>query len=108
LRVARHARAAGVTFVNHTFTSHLALSASLQPFAGVAADRLCEYPVEAKTLARVATATSLSLDDDGLVAAPAAPGLGLDVDLDAIRPYLVDVEISVNGTTLYTTPDLRS
>ncbi len=108
LRVARHARAAGVTFVNHTFTSHLALSASLQPFAGVAADHLCEYPVEAKTLARVATATSLSLDDNGLVAAPAAPGLGLDVDVDAIRPYLVDVEISVNGTTLYTTPDLRS
>ena len=25
----------GVTFVNHTFTTHLALSASLQPFAGL-------------------------------------------------------------------------
>ncbi len=108
LRVARHARSAGVTFVNHTFTSHLALSASLQPFAGLAADHLCEYPVEARTLARVATKTPLSLDDNGLVAAPAAPGLGLEVDLDAIRPYLVEVEISVNGTTLYQTPDLRS
>lgn len=108
LRVARHAEASGVTFVNHTFTSHLALSASLQPYAGIAADRLCEYPVEAKALARVATKGHLALDDDGLVTAPATPGLGLDVDLDAIRPYLVDVEISVNGTTLYKTPDLRS
>lgn len=108
LRVARHAEAAGVTFVNHTFTSHLALSASLQPYAGIAADRLCEYPVEAKDLARAVTTKHLELDHNDSVAAPAAPGLGLDVDLDAIRPYLVDVEISVNGTTLYKTPDLRS
>jgi L-alanine-DL-glutamate epimerase-like enolase superfamily enzyme len=51
LAVARYAAARGVTYVNHTFTSHLALSASLQPFAGMADDRLCEYPVEAKALA---------------------------------------------------------
>jgi L-alanine-DL-glutamate epimerase-like enolase superfamily enzyme len=106
-RVARHAAAAGVTFVNHTFTSHLALSASLQPFAGMQSDWLCEYPVEAKALARDATTTHLDLDDNGAVAAPDAPGLGLDVDLDALRRYLVDVEISVNGTTLYKTPELR-
>ncbi|MDI6912539.1 mandelate racemase/muconate lactonizing enzyme family protein [Nocardioides sp.] len=107
-RVARRAEAAGVTFVNHTFTSHLALSASLQPYAGIVTDRLCEYPVEAKDLARAVTTKHLELDDNGAVVAPAAPGLGLDVDPDAIRPYLVDVEISVNGTTLYKTPDLRS
>jgi L-alanine-DL-glutamate epimerase-like enolase superfamily enzyme len=107
-RVARHAAAAGVTFVNHTFTSHLALSASLQPFAGMESDRLCEYPVEAKALARDATTTHLDLGADGTVAAPDAPGLGLEVDLDALRRYLVDVEISVNGTTLYKTPDLRA
>ena len=33
-RVADYARERGVTYVNHTFTSHLALSASLQPYAG--------------------------------------------------------------------------
>lgn len=107
-RVARHAAAAGVTFVNHTFTSHLALSASLQPFAGMESDWLCEYPVEAKALARNATTTHLELDADGTVAAPEAPGLGLEVDLDALSRYLVDVEISINGTTLYKTPDLRA
>jgi L-alanine-DL-glutamate epimerase-like enolase superfamily enzyme len=106
-RVARYAAAAGVTFVNHTFTSHLALSASLQPFAGLEADRLCEYPVEAKALAMDATTSHLELDENGSVAAPEAPGLGLEVDIDALRPYLVDVEISVNGTTLHKTPDLR-
>ena len=107
-RVARHAAAAGVTFVNHTFTSHLALSASLQPFAGMESDWLCEYPVEAKALAREATTTHLDVDADGTVAAPDAPGLGLEVDLEALRRYLVDVEISVNGTTLYKTPELRA
>ena len=39
--VADHAAAAGVTYVNHTFTSHLALSASLQPFAGLPDARIC-------------------------------------------------------------------
>jgi L-alanine-DL-glutamate epimerase-like enolase superfamily enzyme len=106
-RVARYAEAAGVTFVNHTFTSHLALSASLQPFAGTASDRLCEYPVEAKALARQATTSHLELTADGTVSAPEAPGLGLEVDLDALQPYLVDVEITVGGTTLHTTPALR-
>lgn len=33
--VADYAAAKGVTYVNHTFTSNLALSASLQPFAGL-------------------------------------------------------------------------
>ena len=42
--IADYASHRGVTFVNHTFTSHLALSASLQPYAGLAEHRLCEYP----------------------------------------------------------------
>ncbi len=40
----------GVTYVNHTFTTHLALSASLQPYAGIAADRICEYPAAPSAL----------------------------------------------------------
>jgi L-alanine-DL-glutamate epimerase-like enolase superfamily enzyme len=40
--VADYAAARGVTYVNHTFTSHLALSASLQPYAGLADHRICE------------------------------------------------------------------
>ncbi|MDH6194721.1 L-alanine-DL-glutamate epimerase-like enolase superfamily enzyme [Mycobacterium frederiksbergense] len=108
LRVARHASTAGVTFVNHTFTSHLALSASLQPFAGMESDVLCEYPVEAKSLAREVSTDHLELDENGCVAAPDAPGLGLDINLDALQKYLVDVEITVAGRTLYKTPQLRA
>ncbi|HEU0114288.1 MAG TPA: mandelate racemase/muconate lactonizing enzyme family protein [Thermomicrobiales bacterium] len=105
-RVADYARANGVTYVNHTFTSHLALSASLQPYAGDAPDAICEYPVELKSLAWEITREHLLPDDDGRIRPPAAPGLGLTPDLAAARRYLLDVEIAVGGRTLYRTPAL--
>jgi L-alanine-DL-glutamate epimerase-like enolase superfamily enzyme len=105
-RVADHARRHDVRFVNHTFTSHLALSASLQPFAGHADDWLCEYPVEASPLARGVTGNQIIPDEYGHVRAPSAPGLGMELDLDAVRPYLVEVDITVNGQVLYRTPEL--
>lgn len=99
--VADYADAHGVTFVNHTFTSHLALSASLQPYASLADHRICEYPVEPRELARIITTQSLPMDENGEIAAPDAPGLGLDVALDAITPYLREVEISIDGAPIY-------
>lgn len=103
--VYRYAHAAGVQFVNHTFTSHLALSASLQPFAG-SRDWLCEYPVEAQPLAADVTVERLRPDAEGRIVAPEGPGLGLELNLDAVRPYLRTVEINIDGRTLYRTPDL--
>ncbi|MFT4123439.1 MAG: enolase C-terminal domain-like protein [Microbacteriaceae bacterium] len=101
LRVARHAEATGVTFVNHTFTSHLALSASLQPYAGLAEHRICEYPVAPKQLAVDLSVQHIAVDGNGQVRAPEAPGLGIDVDLAALTPYLREVEIRVGGETLF-------
>jgi L-alanine-DL-glutamate epimerase-like enolase superfamily enzyme len=105
-RVADYARARGVTYVNHTFTSHLALSASLQPYAGHPPRSICEYPVELKSLAWDLTREHITPDADGLINLPDAPGLGMTLDLEAARRYLLDVEIAVGGTVLYRTPDL--
>ncbi len=105
-RVAGYARARGVTYVNHTFTSHLALSASLQPYAGFEDHRLCEYPVEPAPLAMELTREHLVPGEDGLIRLPDGPGLGVTPDLAASARYLVDVEIRVGGELLYTTPDL--
>ena len=103
-RVADHAVARGVTYVNHTFTSHLALSASLQPFAGLQSHEICEFPFAPKMLSRDLVRTNLARDANGQVRAPDAPGLGMEVSPEAIARYLVDVEIRVRGQVLYRTP----
>ncbi len=104
--VSYHAQACGVTYVNHTFTSHLALSASLQPYAGLAEHVICEYPGSPKPLALAITSAHLLRDADGQIAAPDAPGLGMKVDVAALAPYVVDTEIRVKGQLLYRTPSL--
>jgi L-alanine-DL-glutamate epimerase-like enolase superfamily enzyme len=104
-RVADYAVQRGVTFVNHTFTSHLALSASLQPYAGLRTHELCEYPFAPKPLATAFTANHLHRDADGYVVLPDAPGLGIGIDTQAARKYLVDVEIKVKGKTLFVSSD---
>ena len=100
------AGARGITYVNHTFTTHLALSASLQPYAGVPEDRICEYPADPSALAQALVKVPLERDANGEIRAPEAPGLGVDVDLIALKPYLVDTEILVNGKVLYRSPEI--
>ena len=95
-----------MTFVNHTFTTHLALSASLAAFAGHERWSICEYPVEASALAAGLTKNQLTRDEDGLVRVPDSPGLGIELDLDTVREYLVDVEIKVAGQVIYSTPEI--
>ena len=99
--VADHALRNGVTFVNHTFTSHLALSASMQAFVGLESHRICEYPVEPKSVAWDLSVEHISLNSDGEIMAPDSPGLGIRVDESALRPYLRQVEIRIDGQLTY-------
>ena len=101
--VADYAFEKGVKYVNHTFTTHLALSASLAPFAGQESNDICEYPVEPSTLASSLTIEQMIPADDG-IHLPQRPGLGIQPDPEIIRRYLVDVEITVSGKTLYHAP----
>ncbi len=107
-RIAAEAQSRGVTYVNHTFTSHLALSASLQPFAGLEEDTICEYPVEAKPVADAITIEHLLPDQNGQICLPERPGLGMTINFEAARKYLVDVEIKVGGKLLYRTPEFSA
>jgi L-alanine-DL-glutamate epimerase-like enolase superfamily enzyme len=102
-QAADYAHQCGVQFVNHTFTSHLALSASMQPFAGFASDHLCEYPFAPSELARAFECEAL-LPREGQVCAPNTPGLGVTPDPEKVRPYTKDVEIVFDGRVLYRTP----
>ncbi|MCC7334817.1 MAG: mandelate racemase/muconate lactonizing enzyme family protein [Pirellulaceae bacterium] len=104
--VADYAATRSVTYVNHTFTSNLALSASLQPFAGLDTHVICEYPTELQVLAREMTLNHITPDAEGFLSAPDAPGLGIEPNLVGIQSYLVDTEIRVGGKLLYRTPPL--
>ena len=104
--VADYAVARGVIYVNHTFTSHLALSASLQPFAGLAEHKICEYPFAPKALARDLSLNHIVPDEAGEISVPEAPGLGIEIDKAALQRYLVPVEIRIKGRPLYTSPAL--
>jgi len=104
--VADYAVARGVTYVNHTFTSHLALSASLQPFAGLADHSICEYPFAPKALAHDLSVNHIVPDAAGEISVPETPGLGIEVDKAALQRYLVPVEIRIRNRPLYTSPAL--
>ena len=95
-QVAQRAAQKQITYVNHTFTSYLALSASLQPYAGLESHQICEYPIEACPLARELTQTSMVPNKNGMITIPEGPGLGLTVNGEAIARYQQDVQIKVN------------
>jgi L-alanine-DL-glutamate epimerase-like enolase superfamily enzyme len=105
-QVADYAAARGVTYVNHTFTSNLALSASLQPYAGLEDSRICEYPTALSRLAVDLTTNHILPDSNGEIAAPDAPGLGINVNERALKQYAVDVEIRVSGRTIFVPPKI--
>jgi len=100
------AESAGITYVNHTFTSALALSASLQAFAGVERFQIAEYPTDLKPLAQELSRDKILLNAEGYIRAPNAPGLGITPDLQAMKKYLVPVRIEVSGKVLYETPEI--
>lgn len=106
--VADYASARGITYVNHTFTSHLALSASLQPYAGVEAARICEYPAAPKALALDISLDHLTPDSNGEVHVPDGPGLGIAINAGGLRGYERPVSLSVDGETIYSSIALNS
>lgn len=99
--VADYAVARGVTYINHTFTSNLALSASLQPFAGLKDHVICEYPTTLKQLAVDMTLNHIKPDADGQINIPDAPGFGIEINPEALRRYALDVEIKVGGRQIF-------
>lgn len=99
--VADFAAGEGVTYVNHSFTSHLALAASLHSFAGQASSPLCEFPAGLSALAAAVAVEPLEPDHEGRVRAPSSPGIGVSVNLGAVGPYLREVEIRIDGAVLH-------
>jgi L-alanine-DL-glutamate epimerase-like enolase superfamily enzyme len=107
-QIADYAAQRNVMFVNHTFTTHLALSSSIQPFAGLKDHEICEYPFDPSPLGRDFTQTKIAHDKNGLIRLPEGPGLGIELDLETLRGYALDVEIKVSGKEVFKSVPINS
>jgi L-alanine-DL-glutamate epimerase-like enolase superfamily enzyme len=81
----------------------LALSASMQPFAGVEKFLICEYPGNPKKLATDITKNLIDKNLDGYVSTPEKPGLGIEINLQALKDYQREVLISIDSEIIYQT-----
>jgi L-alanine-DL-glutamate epimerase-like enolase superfamily enzyme len=55
-------------------------------------------------LARDLTLNQIKPDANGEIVLPDAPGLGIEINPEALARYKVDVEIRVKGKTIFSTP----
>jgi L-alanine-DL-glutamate epimerase-like enolase superfamily enzyme len=103
-RVRKLAEEHGVTYVNHTFKSHLSLAASLHVFATCRDFETLEYVQGGSLLSQTLVKDPLKRDLEGLVEAPDAPGLGVTVDLETVRRFLVPMKIELGGRPVLESP----
>jgi L-alanine-DL-glutamate epimerase-like enolase superfamily enzyme len=73
----------------------------MQAFVGLEKHKICEYPLEPKSVAWDLSVEHIALNSDGEIMAPDSPGLGIRVDENALRPYLKQVEIRIDGQLTY-------
>jgi len=86
--LARLAEAFGLGCEGHAFGPALAQAANLQVALASAGARYCELPVPVGGL-DLGVRAGLALDPEGYVAAPPGPGLGLEIDADALEAAVI-------------------
>jgi D-galactarolactone cycloisomerase len=95
-KVAVLAEAFGVEYAPHTWTNGIGLAANLQCMGAAPNSSWCEYPFEPGSWvpeARDAMLTEpLRIAADGTISVPSAPGLGIDVDWDAVERHGVRLD----------------
>ena len=100
-QVRQLAEECNIRYVNHTFKSHLSLAAALHIFATNPDFNLLEYPAAGSELSQRLIADPFPVESDGFVRVRDLPGLGVRMDIEAIRDYLAPVRIEVGRDTLF-------
>ncbi len=85
-RIAWMAQENGVRFIPHGWNTAVGLAADLQLASAFPDTDLVEYLTGSPYVDELA-AGGWRLDDDGMLAIPERPGLGLELDLDALSRY---------------------
>ena len=89
VRIADMAEDRGLRVVNHFYTTGINLAAGLHWLATRKTAFILEYCVEETPLRWDLTKQKMKIDAEGNVAVPEGPGLGIDLDDDAIDRYRV-------------------
>ena len=82
-RIAQMARDHGIRFIPHGWNTALGLAADLHLASAFADTDLVEYLVGSPFIDEIA-AGGWQLDDDGMLSIPDRPGLGVEINLDAV------------------------
>ena len=91
-RIAWMARDHGVRFIPHGWNTAVGLAADLHLASAFPETDLVEYLTGSPFIDEI-TQGGWSLDGDGMLAIPSAPGLGLTLDEDAVRKYTNGAEL---------------
>jgi L-alanine-DL-glutamate epimerase-like enolase superfamily enzyme len=91
------ARRRGAIFVNHTFKSQISLAAAMAVFAGDETMPWVEFCQSGSPLITGLVRTPIQIDPSGQVRLHEKPGLGMEVSLEAVRPFAHHASISLDG-----------
>lgn len=85
-RIAWLAQDHGIQFIPHGWNTAVGLAADLQLASAISTTDMVEYLTGSPFIDEI-TAGGWALDADGMLPIPNAPGLGLELDLDAVEKY---------------------
>jgi L-alanine-DL-glutamate epimerase-like enolase superfamily enzyme len=91
-RIAWMAEDYGVKFVPHGWNTAVGLAADLHLASAIATTDFVEYLTGSPFIDEI-TEGGWSIDADGMLAIPDKPGLGLELDRDAVKKYTGGVEL---------------
>jgi len=89
LRIAKAARERGKRVITHGYKTNIEIAANLHFLANHRDAELLEYSTSKSPLRWEATEESILVDNDGMVAVPKSPGLGVHLNPAAIERYRV-------------------
>ena len=89
MKIASLAADRGLPVVNHGFTTYVNVAAALHFLNSVPNSFICEFVAEEETTLRDEITKQRIVSKDGMLDIPDAPGLGVELNEDAIEKYAV-------------------
>lgn len=91
-KIADMALLRGKEFVPHAFKSGILMAATVQVLTAYAGNPILEYCSQETVLSKKLLKKHFEVNEEGYVIPPVGPGLGIDIDLDALEQYRISYE----------------